>query len=60
MLNILIVDYQFGVRLANGLDGKTHITFNARNDHDRQKFVEDLKEAISEVIISYENWLRII
>lgn len=40
--------YQFGVRLANGLDGKTHITFNARNDHDRQKFVEDLKEAISE------------
>ena len=25
------------------------ITFNARNDHDRQKFVEDLKEAILEV-----------
>ncbi|VDI79398.1 IQ motif and SEC7 domain-containing protein [Mytilus galloprovincialis] len=40
--------YQFGVRLTNGLDGKTLITFNARNDHDRQKFVGDLKEAIAE------------
>jgi hypothetical protein len=42
-------DYAFGVRLVNNLDGKVHITFNARNDHDRQKFVEDLKEAILEV-----------
>ncbi|XP_045166930.2 IQ motif and SEC7 domain-containing protein 1-like isoform X3 [Mercenaria mercenaria] len=40
--------YAFGVRLVNNLDGKVHITFNARNDHDRQKFVEDLKEAILE------------
>lgn len=46
-----ILDYQFGVRLTNGLDGKTLITFNARNDHDRQKFVGDLKEAIQEVEI---------
>ena len=44
-----ISDYAFGVRLVNNLDGKVHITFNARNDHDRQKFVEDLKEAILEV-----------
>ena len=44
-----ISDYLFGVRLVNNLDGKVLITFNARNDHDRQKFVEDLKEAILEV-----------
>jgi len=42
-------DYQYGVRLTNSLDGKALMTFNARNDHDRQKFVEDLKEAILEV-----------
>ncbi|XP_064604385.1 IQ motif and SEC7 domain-containing protein 1-like isoform X3 [Liolophura sinensis] len=40
--------YQFGVRLTNNIDGKILITFNARNDHDRQKFVDDLKEAILE------------
>ncbi|XP_021370239.1 IQ motif and SEC7 domain-containing protein 1-like isoform X4 [Mizuhopecten yessoensis] len=40
--------YQYGVRLNNSLDGKVFMTFNARNDHDRQKFVEDLKEAILE------------
>lgn len=43
------IDYQFGVRLTNNIDGKILITFNARNDHDRQKFVDDLKEAILEV-----------
>lgn len=40
--------YLFGIRLVNNLDGKVLITFNSRNDHDRQKFVEDLKEAILE------------
>lgn len=38
--------YQYGIRLSS--NGKVLITFNARNDHDRQKFVEDLKEAILE------------
>ena len=42
-------DYQYGVQLTNSLDRKPLITFNARNDHDRQKFVEDLKESILEV-----------
>ncbi|ESP04558.1 hypothetical protein LOTGIDRAFT_81977, partial [Lottia gigantea] len=41
--------YQFGIQLTNNLDGKVLMTFNARNDHDRQKFVEDLKESILEV-----------
>ncbi|KAK7503484.1 hypothetical protein BaRGS_00005405, partial [Batillaria attramentaria] len=40
--------YQYGIQLTNNLDGKPLITFNARNDHDRQKFVEDLKESILE------------
>ncbi|XP_076447956.1 uncharacterized protein LOC143284806 isoform X3 [Babylonia areolata] len=40
--------YKYGIQLTNNLDGKTLITFNARNDHDRQKFVEDLKESILE------------
>ncbi|KAH9495295.1 IQ motif and S7 domain-containing protein 1 [Bulinus truncatus] len=40
--------YQFGIQLTSSIDGKPLITFNARNDHDRQKFVEDLKESILE------------
>ena len=43
------LDYQYGVRLATNIDGKVLITFNGRNEHDRSKFVEDLKEAILEV-----------
>ncbi|XP_076469541.1 uncharacterized protein LOC143299911 isoform X2 [Babylonia areolata] len=40
--------YQYGIQLTNNLDRKPLISFNARNDHDRQKFVEDLKESILE------------
>ncbi|XP_041348677.1 IQ motif and SEC7 domain-containing protein 2-like isoform X3 [Gigantopelta aegis] len=40
--------YQFGVQLTSSIDGKVLMTFNARNDHDRQKFIDDLKEAILE------------
>jgi IQ motif/SEC7 domain-containing protein len=42
-------DYQHGIRLGTNIDGKVLITFNARNEHDRSKFVEDLKEAILEM-----------
>ena len=45
-------DYQHGIRLTTNIDGKVLITFNARNEHDRSKFVEDLKEAILEVSFS--------
>ena len=44
-------DYPHGIRLTTNLDNKVLITFNARNEHDRSKFVEDLKEAIAEVCI---------
>jgi IQ motif/SEC7 domain-containing protein len=41
--------YQFGIKLTQRLDGHLLITFNARNDHDRCKFVEDIREAICEM-----------
>lgn len=31
------------------MDGKVLLTFNARNEHDRCKFAEDLRESISEM-----------
>nr|CAD7570946.1 unnamed protein product [Timema californicum] len=41
--------YQFGIRLSQRVDGKVLMTFNARNEHDRCKFAEDLRESISEM-----------
>ena len=45
----LFVDYQFGIQLT--ADGGSRVlgTYCARNERDRAKFVEDLKEAILEV-----------
>lgn len=31
------------------VDNQVLITFNARNDHDRTKFVEDIRESIMEM-----------
>ncbi len=47
----IILDYQYGIRLVRKPDiNQTNlITFNARNEHDRTKFCEDLKEAIMEM-----------
>ncbi|XP_050529798.1 IQ motif and SEC7 domain-containing protein 1 [Daktulosphaira vitifoliae] len=41
--------YQFGIKLSQRLDNHLLITFNARNDHDRCKFVEDIRESICEM-----------
>ncbi|XP_046407301.1 IQ motif and SEC7 domain-containing protein 2 isoform X6 [Ischnura elegans] len=41
--------YTFGIRLSQRVDGKILVTFNARNEHDRCKFAEDLRESISEM-----------
>ncbi|KAL3289497.1 hypothetical protein HHI36_022917 [Cryptolaemus montrouzieri] len=41
--------YLFGIRLSQRVDGKVLVTFNARNEHDRCKFAEDLKESVSEM-----------
>lgn len=41
--------YPFGVQIAQKWDRKVVLTLNARNEHDRSKFVEDLKESIAEM-----------
>ncbi|XP_065218798.1 IQ motif and SEC7 domain-containing protein 1 isoform X2 [Planococcus citri] len=41
--------YQFGIQLSQRVDNEVLITFNARNDHDRTKFVEDIRESIMEM-----------
>ncbi|XP_013782511.1 IQ motif and SEC7 domain-containing protein 1-like isoform X2 [Limulus polyphemus] len=41
--------YMHGIRLAQRLNNKVLVTFNARNEHDRSKFVDDLKESILEM-----------
>ncbi|XP_019634076.1 PREDICTED: IQ motif and SEC7 domain-containing protein 2-like isoform X2 [Branchiostoma belcheri] len=41
--------YQYGVRLTTMIDNKVLMTFNAPNAHDREKFVQDLRECILEV-----------
>ncbi|XP_034934125.1 IQ motif and SEC7 domain-containing protein 1 isoform X3 [Chelonus insularis] len=41
--------YLYGIRLSQRVDGKVLVTFNARNEHDRCKFAEDLRESISEM-----------
>lgn len=43
------VDYKYGIRLTCNSNKKDYIMLYARNEHDRTKFVEDLKEAILEV-----------
>ena len=46
---VTVSDYSFGIRLSQRVDNRTLIMFNARNDHDRSKFCEDLREAILEM-----------
>jgi IQ motif/SEC7 domain-containing protein len=41
--------YPYGIQLAQKWDRKIILTLNARNEHDRSKFVEDLKESIAEM-----------
>lgn len=49
--------YHFGIRVVKRIPGeskstqKTLITFNARNEHDRSRFVDDLREAIEEMAL---------
>ncbi|XP_072159229.1 IQ motif and SEC7 domain-containing protein 1 isoform X3 [Bemisia tabaci] len=41
--------YPFGIKLSQKVDSQLLIIFNARNDHDRCKFAEDIRESISEM-----------
>ena len=38
--------YPFGIQMAQKWDRKIVLVLNARNEHDRSKFVEDLKESV--------------
>jgi len=44
-----VPNYPYCIRLSQKVDGKIMVTFNARNEHDRCKFAEDLRESISEM-----------
>ncbi|XP_059220085.1 IQ motif and SEC7 domain-containing protein 1 isoform X3 [Stomoxys calcitrans] len=44
-----VLHYPFCIQLSQKVDGKILVTFNARNEHDRCKFAEDLKESICEM-----------
>ncbi len=41
--------YPYGIQIAQKWDRKIVLMLNARNEHDRSKFVEDLKESIAEM-----------
>ena len=44
-----LADYQYLIEIKQRVDNKLLMSFNARNEHDRSKFCEDLKESISEM-----------
>jgi PH domain len=44
-----LLDYQHSIQLSQKIDSKVLITFNARNEHDRCKFAQDLEESIAEM-----------
>lgn len=42
-------DYPYLMEVRQRVDNKVLIIFNARNEHDRTKFCEDLKESVCEM-----------
>ncbi|KAG5682771.1 hypothetical protein PVAND_012103 [Polypedilum vanderplanki] len=44
-----VPNYPFCIRLSQKADKKILATFNARNEHDRCKFADDLRESIAEM-----------
>ena len=40
----IFLDYPFCIRLSQKVDGKVLVTFNARNEHDRCKFTDEMDE----------------
>lgn len=49
MTSQLLSDYPHCLQLSQKVDNKVLITFNARNEHDRCKFAQDLEESIAEM-----------
>ena len=52
----VFTDYANGIKLMSRLDHMPVLFFNARNDHDREKFVDDLRESIAEVLHYSYSW----
>jgi hypothetical protein len=48
---LLLLDYQYGIRLIKMPENKILITFNARNENDQKLFCRDLADSIAEVNI---------
>ncbi|XP_070507771.1 IQ motif and SEC7 domain-containing protein 1-like isoform X3 [Chironomus tepperi] len=42
-------NYPHSIQLLNRVDNKVLVTFNARNEHDKCKFAQDLEESIAEM-----------
>lgn len=45
----VLSDYPYLMEVRHRVDNKVLIVFNARNEHDRTKFCEDLKESVCEM-----------
>lgn len=45
----IFTDYPYLMEVRQRVDNKVLIVFNARNEHDRTKFCEDLKESVCEM-----------
>ena len=48
---LMLLDYRYGMCLTNAKSNKVLIMLTARNEHDRKNFIDDLREAILEVIL---------
>lgn len=44
-----LIDYPHVIQLSKKGESNVLITFNARNEHDRRKFAQDLEESIAEM-----------
>lgn len=52
LYRFLAVGYKYGFRVTSSNNNKVLLTLNARNEHDRSRFVDDLNEAILEVSVA--------
>jgi len=48
---VMLLDCRYGMCLTNAKSNKVLIMLTARNEHDRKNFIDDLREAILEVIL---------
>jgi len=49
LLACVLPGYKYGFHVTSSNNNKVLLTLNARSEHDRSRFVDDLKESILEV-----------